>query len=103
MSALEVIRQVETLGGRLLVDSDGLRLQASQPLPDELVAAVGKEKVAIMLALGAPFNVSVTSALAELRPHLPPSLRRLPDDRLLVLINWSIMASFDRAIMTLAK
>jgi hypothetical protein len=103
MSALDVIRRVETLGGRLLADSDGLRLQASEPLPDELVAEVGREKIAIMLALGAPFNVAIASVLTELRPCLPPSLRSLPDERLMILINWSIMAAFDRAIMKAAR
>jgi hypothetical protein len=52
-----------------------------------------------MLALGAPLNTAITSVLAELRPHLQPALRKLPDDRLIVLINWSIIAAFDRAVM----
>lgn len=103
VSALEVIRRVETLGGRLVLEPDGLRLQASAPLPDDLVAAVGREKVAIMLALGAPLNTAITSVLAELRPHLSPALRRLPDERLLILIDWTIMAAFDRAIMRVAR
>jgi hypothetical protein len=103
VSALEVIRRVETLGGRLVLEDDGLRIRASTPLPHDLVAAVGKEKVAIMLALGAPLNTAITSVLSELRPHLTPALRRLPDDRLLILVNWSIMAAFDQATMKIAR
>jgi hypothetical protein len=99
MSALEVIRRVETLGGRVLLEPGGLRLRAAAPLPEDLVAAVGKEKVAIMLALGAPLNTAITSILAEIRPHLPPAMRKLPDERLMLLINWSIIAAFDRAVM----
>ena len=56
-----------------------------------------------MLALGAPLNTAITSVLGELRPHLSPALRLLPDDRLLILINWSIMAAFDAAIVKVAR
>jgi hypothetical protein len=103
VSALDVIRRVETLGGRVVLEADGLRLQAASPLPEDLVAEVGKEKVAIMLALGAPLNTAITSVLAELRPHLPPAMRRLPDERLIVLVNWSIIAAFERAVMKVSQ
>jgi hypothetical protein len=103
MNALDLIRRIESLGGRIELESDGLRLHASTPLPDELVEAVGKQKVAIMLALGAPLNTAITSALAEVRPYLSPSLRRLSDDRLLILVNWSIMSAFDRAVVEVSR
>lgn len=98
MSALDVIRRVETLGGHLLVEGNELKLRATVPLPEDLVSAVSNEKLAIMVALGAPMNVAVASVLAEIRPHLPRSLRSLPDDRLLTLVNWSLLAAFDGAI-----
>jgi hypothetical protein len=102
MSALDVIRRVETLGGRLVLEPDGLRLQAASPLPDDLVADVGREKVAIMLALGAPLSAAITSVLGELRPYLATPLRNLPDDRLIILINWSIMAAYEKAVQRFA-
>jgi hypothetical protein len=103
MTALDVIRRVERLGGSIELEEDGLRLHAPSPLPDDVVAAVSKQKVAIMLALGAPLNTAITSALGEVRPHLSPSLRKLSDDRLLVLVNWSIMAAFDKAVMDVSR
>jgi hypothetical protein len=98
MNALEVVRRVEMLGGRVVLEADGLRLRADVPLPDDLVAAVSREKVAIMLALGAPLNTAITSVLSELRPYLSPALRRLPDEKLIILFNFSFMAAFDKAV-----
>lgn len=103
MSALDVIRRVETLGGRVVLDGEQLRLKASKPLPDDVVTAVSEEKAAIMVALGAPLDTVVSSVLAEIRPQLPDSLRRLPDDRLLVLVNWSIIAAWGKTTRTLVR
>ena len=97
MSALEVIRRVEVLGGRLVLDGESLRLQAEKALPSQVVAEVSEQKAAIMVALGAPIDTVVGSVLAEIRPELPPSLRKLPDDRLLVLVNLSILAAWQKA------
>jgi hypothetical protein len=98
MTALEVIRRVEALGGRLVLDGGTLKLRAPEPLPEELTAAVSDEKAAIMVALGAPLDTVVSEILEDIRPHLPKSLRCLRDDRLLVLVNWSIMAAFEAAV-----
>jgi hypothetical protein len=98
VSALDVIRRVEALGGRLVLDAGQLRLRAATPLPADVVSAVQEEKVAIMVALGAPLDTVINGVLDEVRPHLPPSLRELPDDKLLVLINWSIIAAWEAAI-----
>ena len=98
MSALDVIRRVEVLGGRLVLDGKSLRLQADQDLPDQVVADVAEQKASIMIALGAPIDTVVGSVLEEMRPQLPKSLRQLPDDRLLVLVNWSIIAAWEKTI-----
>lgn len=38
------------------------------------------------------------AALTELRPYLPKGLAQLPDDKLLALVNWSIMAAWTRMV-----
>ena len=103
MTALDVIRRVEVLGGRLVLDGDQLKLRADQALPDEVVSAVAKQKASIMIALGAPIDTVVGSVLEEMRPQLPKSLRQLPDDRLLVLVNWSIIAAWEKAIQKFSQ
>ncbi len=103
MSALDVIRRVELLGGHLSLESNELKLRAATPLPDDVVEAVTAEKAAIMVALGAPLDSAVVAVLTDLRPHLPPSLRRLPDERLQTLVNWSIMAAFEAAVRKVGR
>ena len=77
MSALDVIRRVEMLGGHLVLDGKALRLQADKELPGQVVADVSQEKAAIMVALGAPIDTVIGAVLEEIRPELPPALRRL--------------------------
>lgn len=101
MSAIDVIRRVEVLGGRLLLDNGDPRVRVPAPLPDDLIRDVSEEKVAIMVALGAPLNTVVSEILTDVRPQLPDSLKKLPDDRLLVLINWSIIAAWDETMRRL--
>lgn len=103
MNALEVIRRVEALGGRLVLDDGKLKLQAPEPLPEELTAAVRQEKAAIMVALGAPLDTVVSEILEDIRPHLPESLRRLPDDGLLALVNWSIITAWGKSVCLLER
>lgn len=98
VTALALIRQVEALGGKLLLDDGCLKLQAAGPLPDVVVAAVTEQKVAIMVALGAPLDTVVGQILAEVRPYLPKSLARLSDDQLLALVNWSIIGAWNTAV-----
>lgn len=103
MSALDVIRRVEMLGGRLVLDGDRLRLRAAKALPEDVVSAVGQQKAAIMVALGAPIDTVVGAILDEMRPQLPEGLRKLPDDRLLVLVNWSIIAAWEKTVQKLGS
>lgn len=99
MTALGVIKQVENLGGKLFLDNEGqLKLAAPEPLPAEVLEAVSAEKPAIMVALGAPLDAVVSNILDEIRPHLPASLKRLPDDKLLALVNWSIITAWSAAV-----
>ena len=44
-----------------------------------------------------PTPAEVQAALDQLRPHLSQSLRSLPDDKLLALVNWHIMVAWERA------
>jgi hypothetical protein len=103
VSALEVIRRVEAMGGRLVLDDGKLKLRAPAPLPEELTAVVSQEKAAIMIALGAPLDTVVSEILEDIRPQLPESLRRLRDDRLLALVNWSIITAWGRSVRALER
>ena len=103
MNALDVIRQVQTHGGQLVLADGSLRVRAPEPLPDEVMAALTEHKAGVMVALGAPLDVVAASVLRELRPHLPKSLQALPDDRLLVLVNWSIIAAWNAAVRRLGR
>ncbi len=98
MNALDIIRQVEELGGQLTIDDGQLKVRAPEPLPQDVMEAVRTHKPTIMVALGVPFDQTVASVLKEIRPFLAPSLQRLPDDRLLALVNWNIMAAWQKAI-----
>ncbi len=98
MNALEVIQEVEAQGGSLAIEHDDLRVRASAPLSDDLMDALAEQKPAIMIALGAPMDMAVAAILADIRPFLAPALKRLPDDRLLALVNWNIIASWNAAV-----
>ena len=54
-----------------------------------------------LASLGLSLDTAVAGILDELRPQLPGSLRNLPDDRLLALVNWSIMAAWEKTIAKL--
>jgi len=103
MNPFELIRQVQFFGGQLTLEDEGRRLhvKAPAPLPNDLRLALREHKTFIMVALGAPLDAAVASALSEIRPHLPYGLRKLPDDRLLALVNWSIMVAWAKAIASL--
>jgi len=98
VNALDVIRQVQTHGGQLVLADGSLRVRAPEPLPGEVMAALAEHKASVMVALGAPLDAIVATLLLELRPHLPKPLQALSDDRLLVLVNWSIITAFEKAI-----
>jgi hypothetical protein len=103
MSALEVIRRVEVLGGHLVIEEGHLKVRASAPLPDEILAAVRNEKASIMVALGEPLDTVLSGVLDDIRPHLPETLRNLADDRLLVLVNWTILNALNASVRKVAS
>ena len=100
MSAIDLIRQVEALGGRVMAENGNLRIISPTPVPAELMDALAAEKPAVMVALGAPFDLAVASILTELRPNLPPNLRNLPDSALLAMVNWTIMHAWFKTLKT---
>lgn len=104
MSALEIVEAVRRHGADLAVDGKRLVIRGTGArLPDDLRQALRTHKAEVMVALGAPIEQTVAGILDELRPHLSPALRRLPDDRLLALVNWHIIAAWNRAISRLRR
>lgn len=99
MNAIEIIERVRACDAELAVVDDRLVVRGrGNPLPDDLKEALAQHKAELMIALGTPIDRTVAGILKELRPHLPAALRQLPDDRLLALVNWSIIAAWETAI-----
>ena len=103
MNALEVLRQVEAHGGHVLLDGRELRVRAPRPLPDHVMDALSAKRESVMIALGAPLDTVVSGILDDIRPQLPPGLRLLPDDKLLALVNWSIIAAWEKTVQKLGS
>ncbi len=99
MNAVQIIESVRAHKADLaLVDDRLVVCGAADPLPDDLRTALSEHKTELMIALGAPIDRAIAGILNEIRPHLPRALRRLPDDRLLALVNWAIIAVWETAI-----
>ena len=99
MNALEIIDSVREHDAELLLQDDKLVIRGrGERLPDELKAVIHERRAEIMLALGALHDAAVASILSELRPHLPPALRVTSDANLLVLVNWSILHAWGKAV-----
>ena len=103
MNALGIAQAVHELGGTLLVEHGQVVARSPGPLPEELQQEVRAHKAELLIALGEPMDRTVASILGDLRPHLPQPLRRLSDDRLLALVNWSIMAAWGRALKEVSR
>ena len=93
-----IAQAVQELGATLLVEHGQVVIRSHGPLPDGLQQEVRAHKAELLIALGVPMDQTVASILGDLRPFLPQSLQRLADDRLLALVNWSIMAAWGRAL-----
>jgi hypothetical protein len=101
MNAIEIIAAVREHGAHVSVERDQLVVRgAGSSLPAEIRAELAAHKMEVMIALGEPIDRTVGGILSDIRPHLSPALRQIPDDRLLVLVNWSIITAFDKAIRT---
>lgn len=99
MNAVEIIERVRALGAEVFIEAGRLKVRGrGEDLPQELKRAIVEQKPAIMAALGVPSERTTASILADLRPYLPTSLRKLPDGHLLALINWSIISSWNKAV-----
>ena len=100
MNAAEILERVKEHEAELVVRDDRLVLRGKgASLPEKLQAAVREHRAELMIALGLPFDRTVAAILSELRPHLPPTLRNAPHGDLLVLVNWSIMAAWEKTIL----
>lgn len=99
MNAVEIIEKVREHEADLELVDDRLVVRGwAEPLPEDLKEAIAKHKGELMVALGEPANHAIAIILADIRPHLPKALQRLPDDKLLALINWSVMAAWEKAV-----
>ena len=104
MNALEIIERVRAHDADLVVQDDRLVVRGNgPPLPEELQAALREHKAELLIALGVPFDRTVANILGEVRPHLPPALRSLPDGKLLALINWSIINAWSEGVRRLGE
>jgi len=99
INAIEIIDAVRRHGGSFVVNDGKLLLRGNGPrLPEELLQAIREHTPSIMIALGVPMDRVVASTLRELRPNLPAALRALPDEKLHALVDWSIIAAWERTV-----
>ena len=99
MNALEIIQALRQHGAELAIEAGDLVVQGRGPkLPDQLRDELAIHKADLMVALGCPIDRTIASVMNDIRPHLPPSLRQLPDDRLLILVNLSIIQAWCKAV-----
>ena len=104
MNAIEIIERVRAHDADLVVDEDRLLVRGrSGPLPEDLQKALREHRAELLVALGVPIDRTVSSILRALRQHLPAAHRRLSDDRLLVLVNWSIISAFEAAVREMSQ
>ena len=104
MNALEVIETVRSYDADIVVESNKLIVRGKgERLPDEVRAALKEHKAEILIALGAPYDVVLADILKEIRPYLVPALQVLPDDKLMVLVNFSLMHALGKAVAEVAR
>jgi TubC N-terminal docking domain len=99
MNALQLIDRVRAHGAELVLDGERLVVRGSgEPLPAEIRDELAAHKAELLIALGVPFDRTVESILASIRPHLSPALKRLSDGDLLALVNWNIIAAWEATV-----
>ncbi len=103
MNALDILNQVREAGGCIGVDGARLVLTGSQPLSPDLQQAVRDHKAELLVALGVPLDCAVASILGELRPNLPRALQQLGDAKLLVLVNCSLVAAWEKSVLQVMR
>jgi hypothetical protein len=97
MNALELIREVEKQGGRVERQGASVVVSCQRTLSPKLLEEIRRQKPAVLVALGAPFDVTIGMVLDQLRKHLPPSMKALSDQQLQVLVNWAIIVAWGKA------
>ena len=108
MNAISIIESVRKNGGSIVLDDEGrLKVRgvgkSGETLPEELRKALSEHKAELMIALGCAIQPTLAQILEELRPQLPPSLQRLADDKLLALMEWSIIHTWEQSIQKLGR
>lgn len=99
MNAMDIIEQVRAHNADVVADGGHLVVREhGEPLPEELRRAVREHKPELLVALGEPMDRAVASVLGDLRRHLAPPLRKLTDSQLLVLVNWHIIAAWQKLL-----
>jgi hypothetical protein len=99
MNALEIVDVIRRHGVELVVEDGHLIVRGQvQPLPDTVKQELREHKAELLVALGEPLDRTVAGILGDIRPYLSPALQRLPDDRLLALVNWNIITAFEASI-----
>jgi hypothetical protein len=99
MNAVHIIERLHECDADLAVEGDKLVVRGrGKPLPSDLEDALREHKAELMVALGVPMERTIAEVLREIRPQLPPVLRTLPDSSLLVLVNWAIIAAWNRTV-----
>jgi hypothetical protein len=103
VNAVEIIERVREHDAELVIRDHRLIVRGANGLPDDLRREVAEHKAELLVALGVPLDRTIASILADIRTNLPPALRRLPDDRLLTLVNWSIIAAFESSVRKVSR
>ncbi len=98
MNPIELIKEVEKLGGTVSVENGQIVIDSPRSLPTDLIEQITQEKPSLMVALGAPIEPTIATILEDIRPHLPVAIRSLPANKLLIMVNWSIMAAWGKAV-----
>jgi hypothetical protein len=104
MNALQIIERVRALDADVVLEGKGLVVRGNgEPLPPDLQEALRHHKAEVMVALGAPAEMAITAVLGEIRPFLPPALKRLSDENLIVLVNWSVIHAWNKAVREVTR
>jgi len=102
VNALEIVRAVQEHGATLALEGGRLLVKGSgERLPSDLRVELARHKTEVLVALGCPMDKALVNILEELRPNLSPALRALPDEKLLALVNWHIIAAWEKTISRL--
>jgi hypothetical protein len=99
VNALEIIEQIREHDAEVVLENKRLLVRGrGERLPATLRTALHVHKAEIMIALGGPADVALAEVITEIRPYLDRALQQLPDSKILVLVNWSIMHALAKSV-----